>query len=158
MATNNAINLSRCTFSAQLSTTTGGVTGNGTPYFIICDTELVDEAGAYDNLTGIYTVPVTGNYLLNATVVLSNITVAAVISSAPILVIAGNPSMAITLNLGNCATLAGVASFSISVILPLAASTAVRLEAYVQGEAGDTVAIGGLSGSFYTFFSGTLLL
>jgi hypothetical protein len=73
MATNNAINLGRNTFSAALSATVANATGDGTTYTIICDTELIDEGSCYNNATGIYTVPVTGNYHFDLTCALTNL-------------------------------------------------------------------------------------
>lgn len=73
MATNNAINLGRNTFSAALSATVANATGDVTAYTLICDTELIDEGSCYNNATGIYTVPVTGNYHFDLTCSLTNL-------------------------------------------------------------------------------------
>ena len=40
-------------FSASLSSTQSNVTGDGTAYTIICDNEITDNDGVYDNTTGI---------------------------------------------------------------------------------------------------------
>ncbi len=40
------------------------VTGNATVYQILFETVLIDNASGYSAATGIYTVPVTGNYLI----------------------------------------------------------------------------------------------
>ena len=48
-------------FSAYLSPASiPNVTGDGTLYTIICDTEIEDRGGNYDHSTGIFTAPVTG--------------------------------------------------------------------------------------------------
>ncbi len=49
-------------FSANLSATVNNVTGDGTTYTVICDTEITDAAGAYNNSTGTFTAPVNGYY------------------------------------------------------------------------------------------------
>lgn len=53
-------------FNAVLSATQNNVTGDGTIYTVIYDTETTDVNGDYDNTTGIFTAPVTGKYFLNA--------------------------------------------------------------------------------------------
>jgi len=67
--TSNQILLpSQCTFSAYLSSTQSDVTGNGTAYTIISDTELFDIGSNYNNTTGIFTAPVTGRYTFSGQV------------------------------------------------------------------------------------------
>lgn len=51
-------------FSAIKSAVTTDVTGDGTTYSVICDTEIVDRNSNYDNTTGTFTAPVDGFYLL----------------------------------------------------------------------------------------------
>ncbi len=53
-------------FSAFNSVTDTNVTGDGTAFTVICDTEIFDVNSNYDNITGIFTAPVTGRYLLIA--------------------------------------------------------------------------------------------
>lgn len=58
-------------FSAYKSSQSSNVTGDGTQYFFVCDTELFDEGSDYDNTTGIYTAPSDGKYMFGAGVQLS---------------------------------------------------------------------------------------
>lgn len=51
-------------FMASLSTNQLNVTGDGTLYTVIYDTEIEDRNGDYNNATGTFTAPVTGTYLL----------------------------------------------------------------------------------------------
>lgn len=53
-------------FCAILSTTQSNVTGDGTLYTIIFDTERFDRGSNYNNTTGIFTAPVTGIYHFSA--------------------------------------------------------------------------------------------
>lgn len=73
MTTNNAINLPKVCFNAYLSATQTNKTGDGTAYTIIFDTEINDDGSGYNNSTGVFTAPVTGNYLFNTTVALAGV-------------------------------------------------------------------------------------
>lgn len=53
-----------CAFSAWLSADATDVTGDGTAYFLIADTESFDLGSNYNNTTGVFTAPATGNYYL----------------------------------------------------------------------------------------------
>jgi len=55
-------------FLACIGTTLADVTGDGTVYTIIFNTETFDQAGDYNTGTGVFTAPVTGKYRLTAAV------------------------------------------------------------------------------------------
>lgn len=55
-------------FSAYLNAPVANVTGDNTIYTIVCNAEMYDTTNSYDTGTGLFTVPVTGNYLFNASV------------------------------------------------------------------------------------------
>ena len=52
-------------FSAYNSATDSNVTGDGTAYTLICNTEIFDQNADYDTSTGTFTAPVTGKYWLS---------------------------------------------------------------------------------------------
>jgi hypothetical protein len=49
-------------FSANKSANTNNVTGDGTTYTLICNTEIYDQGANYNTTTGVFTAPVTGRY------------------------------------------------------------------------------------------------
>ncbi len=53
-------------FLAILSTVTNNVTGDGTLFTIIADSVSFDKGNNYDNTTGDFTAPITGNYEFGA--------------------------------------------------------------------------------------------
>jgi hypothetical protein len=62
-------------FSAYLSASTANnVTGDGTGYQIIFDTEVFDQGANYNNATGVFTAPIAGKYLFTFYCFLQNLT------------------------------------------------------------------------------------
>jgi hypothetical protein len=64
---------SRCNVSAYVATTVNNVTGDGTNYTIIFNTETSDIGNDYNNATGVFTAPYTGNYLATGCVTFSGL-------------------------------------------------------------------------------------
>ena len=56
------VNTTLPAFSAYVNTTITEVTGDGTAYTIIFDTELFDQSNNFSLVTGLFTAPVTGRY------------------------------------------------------------------------------------------------
>lgn len=73
--------------SAYVSSQIPNVTGNGTQYTIVFDTEIADYTTNYNNTTGIFGVPLTGKYLINTTV---KVAVPAVITTYIIQIVTSN--------------------------------------------------------------------
>jgi len=62
-------------FCALNSAGDANVTGDGTEYTVICDTEIWDQSADYNNGTGVFTAPITGRYLFSATCLLDQVAV-----------------------------------------------------------------------------------
>jgi len=56
-------NTSQPLVGAYLSSTVSNVTGDGTAYTVIFDTESFDQGSNYNNSTGVFTAPIAGKYL-----------------------------------------------------------------------------------------------
>lgn len=61
---------------AYLSSVISNVTGDGTLYTIIFDTEVFDQNSDYNNATGTFTAPVTGKYLVTYHISLAQVSTA----------------------------------------------------------------------------------
>lgn len=57
-----------CSFSAFKSSNSADVTGDGTVYHYICDTEIFDTDANYNSTTGVFTAPNTGTYWFKSSV------------------------------------------------------------------------------------------
>jgi hypothetical protein len=112
-------------FFANVGTTITDVTGDGTLYTIVFDTEVYDQNADYNNSTGIFTAPVTGRYNFSSTVGVSGLLV-------------GHTRELLLFNASNRAVrFIDMAPFTISTgtTLILTGST------YIDMDAADTIAI-----------------
>lgn len=61
-------------FIAYNSTTRTNVTGDGTTYSVIFNTEVIDQGSDYNPATGVFTAPITGHYIFSIFLNLDNVT------------------------------------------------------------------------------------
>jgi hypothetical protein len=61
-------------FSVRLTTTASNVTGDGTTYTVLFNTNDFDSNSGYNAATGLYTVPIAGKWFFYATVSLGDLT------------------------------------------------------------------------------------
>lgn len=60
-------------FSAYLDASVANVTGDATPYVIICNSTTLNQGSAYDTGTGNFVAPGTGIYQFNASITINNV-------------------------------------------------------------------------------------
>jgi hypothetical protein len=140
-------------FLAIKSATTGNVTGNGTSYIIIFNTETYDQNGDYDNGTGIFTAPVAGRYLFYASIASSGWTTAHTGYDMQFLTTSTNiqsysANLSVIRNAGNNLVI------GTSIIANMAAADTCRVQFTASG---STQTIGVLGGTAITRFGGQLI-
>lgn len=142
-------------FYASNSAADSNVTGDGTVYTVIFDSEIFDQNNDYNNATGVFTAPVTGRYFFAAGVLATNLG-------------AGHTD-------GNCALVASNRTLVSSINSPGAIrnngnQTGLGITSYVDMDSGDTASVtvtisnstltvgvaGNSAPTEFTFFSGQL--
>lgn len=156
-AGNRILPLNSC-FSADLFTGLTNSTGDGTDFFIIFDNEsspFFDQNGNYDNTTGVFTVPVSGKYQINAKVTMNNLT--ALHTQAYLTVKVGGANYSSNrINPGACRDAGNMLTMQISFVVALAATATVAVALLVSGST-KTVGIEGANFSSYSNFSACLV-
>jgi hypothetical protein len=150
-ANNLYTNTSQPRFSAYLSATANNVTGAGTVYTIIADTELFDIGANYNNGTGIFTAPKTGVYFFEATARLTGMTTAMTFGALSI------PHTSYTIIMENSRPAVTAAlMLHVQGIASMTAGQTASVTITVYNGAGDTADLVG-GATLITSFSGCLL-
>lgn len=141
-------------FLAYNSAADNDVTGDGTAYTVIFDTEITDRNSNYNNSTGVFTAPVAGHYLFVLAIGLQDIAAGHVV--AQISIIASNRTFVTTyINAGNSAA-DGFLIINGSAIVDMDAGDTVSVSVLVNGST-KTVNVYGSASTHYTFIGGYLL-
>lgn len=149
-STGRFTNTAQPSFFAYLGTGVTNVTGDGTIYTIVFDTEVYDQGSNFNTGTGIFTAPVTGKYLFTAGILFQGL----LTTHQPLL---QNLTSGLTLNYGNYeATFGGNFPMSCSWVVSMTAGDTAKINAIV-GNGTKTADIYGAGGDPRTFFSGALI-
>lgn len=145
----------QCCFHAWLSTAQNNVTGAGTYYDVIFQTERYDVSSSYNNTTGVFTAPATGKYLFTSQIEYTDITAAMTSGEMGFQVNAvtfvGGLSY---INVGAAAAIGTFISLQNTCLMSLTAGDTVRVRTRIQNGAGDTADLAIATSSF---FAGQLL-
>jgi hypothetical protein len=136
-------------FMLTQSSNLTNVTGSGTNYTILFDTERFDIGG--NVASSVFTAPVTGKYLLCGVVSVFGITAAA--DDLQFNIVTSNETY--TQQTQNANDLTDYEGHSITIVADMDASDTAHLTIQVSGEASDVCDIAGLNAR--TSFSGFLL-
>ena len=154
MATNNAVNQSRATFNAYFAASQTNVTGDATVAVIACDTAAINEGSVYNTGTGIMTAPVSGNYLLGASAMLTSVSSALFTLCQLAVVVNATSYILAELNPYVAAASGGYLGVGGTKIIPLTAGDSVSFTIMVSN---DTKTIGLLGTTFWTNIYGCLV-
>lgn len=142
-------------FCAYKSSTTSNVTGDGTEYTVIFDTEINDTGSWYDNATGIATAPVTGFYLFGGNIDLTSIGGSHTTGTAKI--VTTNHSVYGEYGNPNAIAAGGSVVFPAGMGVYLSANDTIKMTTYAAG-GGKTVGVYGDGNPAHpTYFWGALI-
>jgi hypothetical protein len=151
--TGNVLKSTNPAFLAYLATTVNAVTGNGATYVLGTNalTEVFDRGNNF-NTNGTFTAPVTGLYLLQAGITVTNVTAA---NSFQIFLntTARNYEAILTKDTGTNAD----QSMYISALCDMSANDTATVSIIVDGEGGDSDGIRGSGSPVGTYFCGSLV-
>ncbi len=146
-STGRMTNTAQPCFSAYADTV-GPVIGGAVNYTVIFQNILVNQGSGYNSTTGIFTAPVTGNYLLSVACGLSVFD-----ATNTLLIMAVNVNSVQTqlqyMNPFVCRSSNGAFAISGSVIIPMTASQTAFIEVYCNGNTGVFVD-GGANNSVFS--------
>lgn len=145
----------QCSFMAYLSSTATDVTGDGTQYFIIFDTELWDIGSNYDNSTGVFTAPKTGLYLFVSGTTFGGLAAGNTIVDGGFRDSASNATNNIDTNAANARDANNQFTFSATVQYALTAADTIKIYARAFSTAKVVDVIGGAT--VQTYFGGMLV-
>lgn len=138
-------------FLALNSATDSNVTGAGTLYQLVCDSEIFDQNSDYNNGTGVFTAPVTGRYYLQTYALVIGTTIATQLTQ---FIQTSNRTYIISIDR---AASANPFYGQISCFTDMDAGDTGIAFVRTSGEAGDTDDVSGAAGSPATSFSGHLV-
>ena len=141
-------------FSAFKTAQTDNVTGDGTVYTVIFNSEIFDQNSNYNNATGVFTAPVTGKYLFTCAILLSGCGAAHTLANMQI---ASSNRTYVSFYSNPAATAAsGFVQLQSTIIADMDTSDTISFAAYVANGT-KIVDVFGDAGAAYTYLMGYLL-
>ena len=145
-------------FSAYVSAPITNVTGDGTSYTVIFDSEVFDASNSFNTTTGLFTAPVTGNYFFQFYLRLQDLDAAHTAGQASFIVSTGadyplavnNP---FAISNGSIAVVTGETVINLTAAQTVSVAIIVYNGTKVVDIGGQVIASGGLS-----MFNGFLLI
>jgi len=132
-SSNRVTNTGQPAFYAKVSADINNVTGDGTVYNVIFDTDVQDNTSMYNHTTGVFTVPVTGFYMVSGTVGLKGL-VSSTNTYAIMTILDNTSSIAISSNqLNPVASSFGTSSINNVGVYYLTATHAIIIQVQVTG-------------------------
>jgi hypothetical protein len=126
-------------FSAVVSTQINNVTGNGTAYIIVFNSEEYDYLAEYNNATGVFTAQKTGKYLISTQV---GFTVTTAVTSCQLEINTSAKQYFVFIgDTDNIYTGSGTVTLGGSAVVDLTAGQTVQIKLTISGLGADTVDI-----------------
>lgn len=142
-------------FSARLTGNNLNVTGAGTAWTVVFNSEIFDQNSDYNTSTYTFTAPITGRYLFTYNVSIFNLTSS--MTAGLINIITSNRTY-VTNQINYYAIAApGRASVNASVLADMDASDTCYIELTISNGAGDTADVDGNTSNHPTVFEGWLV-
>lgn len=115
---------------ARVNSAAANVTGDGTTYTVLYDSEIVDTLSEYDPGTGIFTAATTGNYQISYSITISGLLAAH--DTATHAVVSTGRTYTSTIGPYQSANVSGVLTLNGSYIVPLAATETAKIQLTVS--------------------------
>lgn len=142
-------------FLTYLSSNVNNVTGNGAVYTVAFNAELFDKSSSV--ATGTFTAPITGIYLLSASIALQAATVGAATSFFTSIVTTQNTFRSSIIKPSATVSSTTGTAFSMTVMASMTAGDTASISVTGAGLQGNTIGLQGSSSPIVSYFSGALL-